>query len=211
MNGIIEKAKIYVKNYFADDSTGHDYAHSMRVYRTAVKLAKEENADLFTVSLAALLHDVDDRKFSPETAENKKNARAFMKDSGIDEITVQKICDIIEEISFRGSDSVIPCSIEGKCVQDADRLDAIGAIGIGRAFCYGAVHNRSMYDPAVPPRTDMNGEEYYSSRSTTINHFYEKLFKLSDMMNTTSAKRIAKQRDGFMRGFVDEFIAEWEE
>lgn len=206
---IIINAIEYIKNFFTSDFTGHDFQHSMRVYKTALRLAVQEGADTFITALAALLHDVDDRKLSPDTAENLQNARRFMESQAIDEVTAEMICDAIKQISFKGKDSVVPDTIEAKCVQDADRLDAMGAIGIARAFAYGGAHQRAMYDPEVKPALNMNCQQYYSAQGTTINHFYEKLFLLKDMMNTDSAKRIASERESLMRTFVDEFLKEW--
>lgn len=139
---MIEKAITYVKQLFAADSSGHDYHHTIRVYRLAVEIAKQENADMWIVQLAALLHDVDDAKLSPETYAKKRNAVNFMKGNGVDNEIIETVCKIIEEVSFAGNDSVVPSTIEGKCVQDADRLDAIGAIGIARAFAYGGSKGR---------------------------------------------------------------------
>ena len=207
---IIEKALAYVEAFFAKDYSGHDYFHTLRVYQMATHIAKKEQADLRIVQLAALLHDVDDRKLSPETCAEKTNARRFLTDNQVDGETVEVICRIIGEISFAGRDSVIPESLEGKCVQDADRLDAIGAIGIARAFAYGGSHNRFLHHPEMAPKTAMDKEDYHNSNSTTINHFYEKLFLLADMMNTPTAKEIAKARDRYMRDYVAQFMAEWE-
>lgn len=123
---------------------------------------------------------------------------------------IKMICDIIDVVSFAGIDSAVPKSIEGKCVQDADRLDAIGAIGIARAFAYGGNHNRAIYDPDIPFKEEMTKKEYQNNTSTTINHFYEKLFLLSKLMNTATAKTIAKERDAYMRIYISEFMAEWE-
>ncbi len=210
-SSIINNAIEYVKEIFASDFTGHDFQHTIRVYKVATELSKQEEADLFTVQLSALLHDVDDRKISPLTAENLDNARAFMKEQGVNRDTAEKVIAIIHQVSFKGSDSVVPDSIEGKCVQDADRLDALGAVGIARAFAYGGSHHRAMHNPDIPPRLNMSEQEYFSSQSTTVNHFYEKLFLLADMMNTRSAKVIAKERSDFMRSFLDEFLREWKE
>lgn len=211
MDNLLISATIeYVKEVFATDFSGHDFFHTMRVCQTATKIAMEEKADLQIVQLAALLHDVDDRKLSPETCENKDRAVAYMRSKGLSEDTITRVKDIIGEVSFVGTDSVVPKTLEGKCVQDADRLDALGAMGIARAFAYGGNHNRVMYDPEIPPALNMGKEEYQNHVSTTVNHFYEKLFLLKDMMNTGCAKRIAGHREQYMREYIDEFLAEWD-
>lgn len=207
---IINQALEYVKKIFESDYSGHDFYHTMRVYKTAVQIAVRENADILTVQLAALLHDVDDIKLSPTTYSVKKNAVDFMKQNKLSDEIINSVCKIIEEVSFAGSDSVVPSSIEGKCVQDADRLDAIGAVGIARAFAYGGNKGRKMYDPDIKPMTNMNKEQYrQNDNSTTINHFYEKLLLLKDMMNTETAKKIAERRHAFMQTYLNEFLAEW--
>ena len=207
---IIALAMAYVKEKFENEYSGHDWFHTLRVFRTATRIAEAEGADVVIVQLAALLHDVDDRKLSPETYAEQKNARNFLAENGVEESVICEICRIISEVSFVGRDSVVPSTLEGKCVQDADRLDAIGAIGIARAFAYGGNHNRLMYHPDIAPNPNMSKEEYIKSNSTTVNHFYEKLFKLTDMMNTDTAKRIAKERDAYMKDFIAEFMDEWE-
>ena len=210
MQTIIDNALEYVKKIFESDFSGHDYFHTLRVYKTAVRIAKAEGADVKIVSLAALLHDVDDIKLSPKTYENKDNARAFMSKNGIDKATADKICEIIDEISYKGTNSVEPKTLEGKCAQDADRLDAIGAVGVARAFAFGGNHNRVMHDPDIPPALNMSGEEYRRHISTTVNHFYEKLFNLADMMNTNTAREIAASRNQYMKDYISEFLAEWD-
>lgn len=207
---IINNAIAYVKEVFATDFSGHDYFHTMRVYKMATNLAIKENADLQLVQLAALLHDVDDRKLSPKTCENKDRAVAFMRSQNLSEDIIDRVREMIGEVSFMGKDSVIPKTLEGKCVQDADRLDALGAMGIARAFAYGGNHNRVMYDPGIPPALNMSKDEYRNHVSTTVNHFYEKLFLLKDMMNTDSAREIAESRERYMKEYIDEFMDEWE-
>ena len=207
---IIKEALRYVEAFFRQEFSGHDYFHTFRVFKMATHIALEEKADLEIVQLAALLHDVDDRKLSPATTAQKTNARIFLKEQQVDDATVSRILDIIDQISYAGKDSVVPSTLEGKCVQDADRLDAIGAIGIARAFAYGGHHNRLMYHPEILPNTDMGKEEYYNHQSTTINHFYEKLFLLTDMMNTPAAKKIAVARQAYMKEYIAEFFDEWE-
>ena len=207
---LIEKTLAYVEAFFSKEFSGHDYFHTFRVFKMATHIAQEEQADLEIVQLAALLHDVDDRKISPATTMQKNNARNFLKEHQVDDATVSQILDIIDQISYAGKDSVVPSTLEGKCVQDADRLDAIGAIGIARAFAYGGHHNRLMHHPKILPNMDMGKEEYYNHQSTTINHFYEKLFLLTDMMNTHSAKQIAIARQAYMQEYIKEFMEEWE-
>lgn len=207
---IIERALELTKKLFENDFSGHDYFHTLRVFKMATRIAEKEGAELETVQLVALLHDVDDIKLSPETHRNKDNARAFLKESGVDEKRIDEVCRMIGEISYVGKDSVVPGTLEGKCAQDADRLDAIGAIGIARAFAYGGSHNRQMHNPETEPNLNMTEEEYRRSNSTTVNHFYEKLFNLTEMMNTKTAKEIAKEREGYMKAYIDEFMAEWE-
>ena len=206
-----ESAINYVKLIFADDCSGHDFHHTMRVYRLALQIAEREKADLQIVKLAALLHDVDDVKLSPETYADKKNAVSFMKKSGVSDEMIDRVCRIIEEVSFAGTDSVVPSTIEGKCVQDADRLDATGAIGIARTFAYGGSKGRKIYDPEIKPLLSMNQEEYRRNQnSTSVNHFYEKLLLLRDMMNTETAKELATHRHAVMESYLEEFMAEWE-
>ena len=210
MEQLVQNATKFIKEIFQNDFSGHDFFHSMRVYRTAINIAEAEHADLEVVALAALLHDVDDRKLSPMTAEKKENAARFMRSQNVPESEIRQVCQIIDEVSFKGTDSVRPSMPEGKCVQDADRLDALGAIGIARTFAYGGSHNCAIYDPELPPRTAMNQAQYYSSKSTSLNHFYEKLFLLEGMMNTETGKAIARKRTQYMQQFVDEFLHEWD-
>ena len=207
---IIEKALTYVKDFFENEFSGHDYFHTLRVFNMATHIATAEKADLKVVQLAALLHDVDDRKLSPATYKNKDNARRFLSENQVDAATIENIITIIGQISYAGKDSVAPATLEGQCAQDADRLDAIGAIGIGRAFAFGGNHDRLMHHPDIAPCMDMTREEYFKHESTTINHFYEKLFLLEGLMNTPTAKKLAHARHTFMEAFVAEFMDEWE-
>ena len=210
MEQIVDDALAFVKDAFCDDCSGHDYFHTLRVYNMAVKLAEQEHADLDIVRLAALLHDVDDIKLSPETYANQDRAAGCLRAHGVSETRIKTICGVIGVVSFRGSDSVTPETVEGKCVQDADRLDALGAIGIARAFAYGGSRGRVMYDPEVKPVENMDGEQYQNHCATTVNHFYEKLFLLKDLMNTDTAKKIAEQRENYMRRYLAEFLKEWD-
>ncbi len=210
MENIIAEAIKFIETIFKNDFSGHDYFHSLRVYNIARTIAEKEGADIDIVSLAALLHDVDDIKLSPQTYEKKENAVKFLKSKNVSDIVITQICNVIDEMSFNGIDSVVPSTIESKCVQDADRLDALGAIGIARVFAYGGSHNREMYNPDILPVMGMSKEEYRNHVSTSINHFYEKLFLLKDMMNTSSGKEIAGKRESYMKSYVEEFMLEWD-
>lgn len=207
---IINDAIEFVREQFRDDFSGHDYYHTERVYRLALRVARAEGADLFVVSLAALLHDVDDRKLSPETHATKGKAVAFMRSHDLPEDIIQAVVEIIKRLSYAGDGADVPDTLEGKIVQDADRLDAIGAIGIARTFAYGGSHHRPMHDPDEAPRLNMTREEYAASQSTSINHFYEKLLRLKDRMNTAEGKRMAQERHRFMEQYLEEFFAEWD-
>ena len=210
MDELIRAAIDYARNVFREDSSGHDLDHTLRVYRTANLLAEQEGANRELVSLIALLHDVDDVKLFPESNPGLEHAVSFLRTHAVSADRIAEICAAIRQISFAGKDSVTPDTLEGKCVQDADRLDALGAVGIARAFAYGGAHHRKMYDPAVLPKMEMSGEEYRQyGGSTTINHFHEKLLLLEDLMNTSAAKRIAAERTAYMRGFLEEFRKEW--
>ena len=211
---MIEKAKKYARHLMEKDSSGHDYYHALRVLHLAERIAAEESRfrhlDMELVQLIAILHDVDDRKLSPETCENLDRARDFLNENGVEEARIELIVTGIRQISFKGADSVSPDTIEAKCVQDADRLDAIGAIGIARTFAFGGSRGARMYDPDEAPRLNMDAETYANTRSHTINHFYEKLLLLKDMMNTETGRQMAAHRHAYMEEFLKEFYAEWE-
>lgn len=206
---IIVAARVYIEEVFRDDTSGHDAYHTFRVCRLAEEIARVEGADLFETQLTALLHDLDDRKLSPETHEEKLRAVGFMREQGIADELIDRVCRNISEVSFAGKDSVKPCTLVGQVVQDADRLDALGAIGIARMFAYGGHAGRPMYDPAVPPLLGMGREEYVNRPTTSFNHFYEKLFLLKDMMNTQAARQIAVQRQAYMEDYARRFLEEW--
>lgn len=211
---MVEKAKIFVEKYMKGDASGHDFHHTLRVLHVAETIAREEKkskkVDLEDVRLIALLHDVDDRKLSPQTHENLDNARNFLKENGASGEKMELILDSIRKLSFKGTGKTVPDSIEGKIVQDADRLDAIGAIGIARAFAFGGSRGREMYDPDEPPQRNMDAESYHASKGHTINHFYEKLLLLKDLMNTETGKAMAQHRHGYMESFLEEFYGEWD-
>ncbi len=206
--GIFERAKEFARKVFEGDSSGHDIYHTIRVHDLARTICSHEGGDEDIIRLAALLHDVDDPKLFGQNG--FMNARAFMDSESVPIDDQLFICDIISEISFKGKDSVTPSSLEGRIVQDADRMDAIGAIGIARAFAYGGSRGRAMHIPGEGPKQGMSEKEYFDNKGTSINHFHEKLLLLKDMMNTETAKSMAQKRHDYMVGYLDEFMAEWE-
>ena len=205
---VFSDAADFARDIFADDSSGHDFYHTMRVHDLARTICSKEGGDMDIVRLASLLHDVDDRKLFGDNG--YANARRFMDSESIDPVIQDVVCHIISQISFKGEDTVIPDTLEGRIVQDADRMDAIGAIGIARTFAYGGSRGRQMHVPGEMYREGMSEAEYFANRGTSINHFHEKLLKLKDMMNTETAKRMASHRHDYMVAFLDEFMAEWE-
>ncbi|MCQ3935921.1 MAG: phosphohydrolase [Chloroflexi bacterium] len=208
---IIEKTADHVRREFAGESSGHDWWHIHRVWKSALAICKIEKADAFIVQLAALLHDLDDWKFNQHGDETPLRARAWLDSCSVEPAVADSVCGIITNISYKGAGVENKMkTLEGMIVQDADRLDAIGAIGIGRAFAYGGYANRPLYDPDSPPKMHASFEEYKNSKSATINHFYEKLLLLKDRMNTETAKRIAEKRHAVMVKFLDQFMLEWE-
>jgi uncharacterized protein len=196
----------------SQDSSGHDWWHIDRVRNTAVQIARQEGADPVIVELAALLHDIADWKFhgGDETA-GPRAARDWLSQFPLPDQSLDHICDIIATLSFKGANVATPMTtLEGQCVQDADRIDAIGAIGIARAFAYGGHKGRAMYDPEHPPTLHDSFEAYKRNAGPTINHFHEKLLLLRDRMNTTTAKAIADERHQFMEAFLQQFHREWD-
>ena len=210
MSDLVEAALAFARTFFAGEGSGHDYWHTYRVWKTAVRLAEQEGADVETTALAALLHDVDDAKLSPETAAEKRNAVAFLRMHDVPEERIAVVTHIIGQVSFKGEDSVVPDSLEGKCVQDADRLDAIGAIGIARTFAFGGSRSRPIWNPEEKPRVHLREADYRAQGGCTINHFYEKLLLLKEMMNTPAARAMAEHRHRVMTDYLEEFYAEWE-
>jgi uncharacterized protein len=209
---LILRTIVFVKQNLANAEGGHDWFHIERVYKNALLIAKDEICDLKVVQLGALLHDIADSKFhdGDETIGPKK-ARQFLESEKVDENTIVPVINIIENISFKGGNfDKSFSSIELNVVQDADRLDAIGAIGIARTFNYGGFKNRALYNPEIAPNTKMTKEEYKKNEAPTINHFYEKLLLLKDTMNTAAGKKIAQQRHRYMEGFLAQFYAEWD-
>jgi len=207
--GISDEARSFIRSLFAGDCSGHDYWHSIRVYENTARICDTEpNADRSAVTLAALLHDADDRKLGGDWV-NMPNAVGFLRSHEVPEDRISFIVHIISQVSFKGKDTETPDTIEGQVLQDADRLDAIGAIGIARAFAYGGSRGRPIYDPNNIPRGDMSEAEYFSGTPDSIAHFHEKLLLLKDMMNTAEGKRIAERRHSFMKAFLAEFDSEW--
>ena len=210
MEQLIEKTIAFVKLALADAEGGHDWFHIERVYNNAKLIAAEETCDLLVVKLGALLHDIADSKFhdGDETI-GPRIARDFLQRQNLDQHLIDHVISIIENISYKGGNFERTFnSIELQIVQDADRLDAIGAVGIARAFNYGGFKNRALYNPDIKPELGMTKEQYKNSKSPTINHFYEKLLLLKDKMNTESAKKIAEGRHRFMEAFLQQFYDE---
>lgn len=208
---VIEKTAEYVKKESYGESTGHDWWHIYRVWTIAKEIALKENANIFIVELAALLHDIADWKFNDGNEDiGSLIATQWLSQFDISPIEIKHVSDIIRTVSFKGAKVKVEMqSIEGEIVQDADRIDALGAIGIARAFAYGGKKDRELYDPATPPTLHTTFEEYKQNNSSTINHFYEKLLLLKDRMNTKTGKQIAAKRDMYMREYLKQFICEF--
>jgi uncharacterized protein len=208
---VIAATAAHVRGLLAGDSSGHDWWHVHRVWQTARHLAQREGADWYVVELAALLHDVADWKFhgGDETL-GPRTAAAWLEGQGVDTPTIEHVREIIGQLSFKGAGVATPMrTLEGQVVQDADRLDAIGAIGIARAFAYGGHAGRAMYDPEIPPERHDSFEAYKRNSGPTINHFHEKLMLLKDRMNTSAGRALAEGRNAFMLEFLARFHAEW--
>lgn len=208
---VIENTINFVKKKLENAESGHNWFHMERVYNNALLIAKDETCNLEVVQLAALLHDIADSKFhdGDETV-GPKVARAFLTSENVSEETINHVVKIIENISFKGGNFEKQfTSKELEIVQDADRLDAIGAVGIARTFNYGGYKNREIYNPEISPNLTMSKEEYKNSTAPTINHFYEKLLLLKDKMNTETGKKIAQLRHDFMETFLEQFYNEW--
>ncbi|MFT4313398.1 MAG: HD domain-containing protein [Candidatus Woesearchaeota archaeon] len=209
---IIQKTVEYVKDTLSHAEGGHDWWHVYRVWKLSQKIAKTEKVDTFVVELGALLHDIADSKFydGDETIGPQK-ARQFLESLDVQEHIIQHVANIVAHISFKGGNYKQTFKTpELDIVQDADRLDAMGAIGIARTFNFGGHKGREIYNPNIKPNINMNKEEYKNSTSPTLNHFYEKLLLLKDRMNTNTGKSIAEQRHIFMEKYLDEFYAEWQ-
>ena len=207
----IDKTITFVKQQLANAEGGHDWFHIERVYNNALTIAKHENVNVFVVKLGALLHDIADSKFhNGDEAIGPKIAESFMRSIAIENHVIEHVINIIKNISFAGGKN--PQSFKSPeldVVQDADRLDAIGAIGIARTFNYGGFKNRPLFDPSIKPNLKMSKAEYKASTAPTINHFYEKLLLLKDKMNTKTGLQMAKERHAYMEQFLAQFYAEW--
>ena len=211
-NTLIDKTILFVKATLAQAEGGHDWFHIERVYKNALLIAESEKCDVEIVQLGALLHDIADSKFhNGDESIGPKTARAFLESEKVEPTIIDHVIAIIENISFKGGKVERQfSSIELDIVQDADRLDAIGAIGIARTFNYGGFKNRALYNPEIAPNLSMTKDEYKNNEAPTINHFYEKLLLLKDKMNTQTGKQIAQDRHRYMEDFLEQFYAEWE-
>ncbi|WP_027138192.1 HD domain-containing protein [Gaetbulibacter saemankumensis] len=208
----LKQTKLFVKEQLADAEGGHDWFHILRVYNNALLIAKTEPVNLFVVQLGALLHDIADSKFHDgNESVGSQKAREFLFKLNVDSSIIEHVVKIIENISFKGGNEAQKFkSPELDVIQDADRLDAIGAIGIARCFNYGGFKNRAIFDPNIKPNLKMTKEEYKTSTAPSINHFYEKLLLLKDRMNTKTGYKIAAERHQFMLQFLDQFYNEWD-
>ncbi len=205
----IQETAMYVRLQFEQDASGHDWWHIHRVWQLAINIAKHEKADLFLVEMAALLHDLDDWKLKAQHDKTERS-RQWMEKLGIENKVIDQVEAIIAEVSFKGAGvDTTPQSLEAQVVQDADRLDAIGAIGIARTFAYGGNKNRQIYDPEIKPEYHIDFESYKKTNAPTINHFYEKLLLLKDRINTNYGKKLAEERHKFMKLYLDQFFKEW--
>ena len=209
---VIKKTKEYAKKTLDGEGSGHDFWHVYRVWKMAKHIGKREKADMFVVEIASLLHDIADYKLhGGDTEIGPKTAAKWLKSLNVDEKTIEHVCQIIRDASFKGAKVKTPMkTLEGKIVQDADRLDAIGAIGIARTFAYGGNKGAPIYEPNVKPIMYKTFEAYKNNTPPTITHFYEKLLLLKDLMNTKTAKKIAEGRHKYMEGYLKKFYLEWE-
>lgn len=208
---LISKVEQFVKETLKEDVTGHDYYHAFRVRDVAMTIAKTEPGELRVIELAALLHDISDFKFNGgDDTKGGRIAEKFLNGIGEQESVISQVVDVINSVSFKGANVEIKhLTNEAKIVQDADRLDALGAIGIGRCFSYGGYKGHPMHDPEVPVVMHTSFEQYKNHKGTSLNHFYEKLFLLKDRMNTKTGGALAEHRHAFMEQFVNTFLLEW--
>jgi uncharacterized protein len=209
-NEIVQKTEDYIKQEFSQELAAHDWFHIQRVCRQALAIAKKEGGDKFIIKMVALLHDLDDFKFNDDSANIPKARKWLDHFPGLAEEVIKKICDSVAAISFKGAGVKNKiASLEGQIVQDADRLDALGAIGIARVFTFSGSRSREIYNPSIKPRFHKTFAAYKKHQTTAINHFYEKLLLLKDLLNTPTAQQIAKKRHQFMEKYLEQFFAEW--
>ncbi len=207
---IITAAEAFVRSKLAHDFSGHDWWHIDRVRNNAVTIARKENADVFLCELTALLHDVTDEKICEDELLAEQQLKDWLGAQQLPPELIAEVLEIISTMSYKGGSRAPMTTLEGRIVQDADRLDAIGAVGISRVFAYSGAKGRPIHDPAVKPRQAMTKEEYRNGRDTAINHFYEKLLKLKQLMNTDYGIQMAEQRHTFMEQYLEQFYGEWE-
>lgn len=208
---VIERTADYMKDRLSNDSSGHDWWHTYRVWKLGRKIAVSEHANLYVVELSCLLHDIADYKLRGGDEEiGPRLSEEWLQSLSVDSQVVNHVKDIISTSSFKGANAENKIrTLEGQCVQDADRLDAIGAIGTARCFAFGGKKGNIIYDPSIPVNIGMSEEEYKRADHPQINHFYEKLLLLKDRMNTQTAKRMAEERHQFMEKFLEQFLKEW--
>ncbi|PEY31998.1 phosphohydrolase [Bacillus cereus] len=205
----IQKTIDFVKHILEKDASGHDWYHIERVHKLAISLSEKEGGNRFVIEMAALLHDVADEKLNESEEAGMKKVSDWLEGLDVAEEEKEHILHIIANMSYKGGHGGNIETLEGKVVQDADRLDALGAIGIARTFAYGGAKGRLMYEPNIPPREVMTKEEYRKNNDPSLNHFYEKLLKLKDLMNTEAAKKEAEVRHRYMEEFIEQFMKEW--
>ena len=209
---LVSRVAEHIKARFSGEGSGHDWYHIERVWQLARRLAREEGAVMEIAELGALVHDIADWKFhGGDDAVGPREAERLLREEGAPEALIAPVVDIVATISYKGAGVATPMrTLEGRCVQDADRLDALGAIGIARCFAYGGYAGRALYDPALPPVMHASAEAYKAAKGSSLNHFHEKLLLLKDRMNTPAGLRLAQERHQFMEGFVAQFLREWE-
>lgn len=206
---VIDETEQWVKDQLLNETTGHDWYHIVRVTNVAKEIGEKENADLFIVEIASLLHDLADDKVNKNGQQVITDIRYWLKNHNVDETNIEHIINIIQTISFKGGHEKRLHTLEAEIVQDADRIDALGAIGIARAFQYSGSQGQAIYDPNLFVRKHMTFEEYRNEKSSAVHHFYEKLLRLKDKMNTETGKQMARERHEFMENFLEQFYKEW--
>lgn len=209
-SNVVERAHEIISDFHQNDLTGHDYWHVIRVYNNALHIHSEEGGNLFVIQMAALFHDFIDYKLTSDEERQIEKVKHFLAEHDVDKAIIARIVHAMQAVSFKGGNNLFEAStLEDKIVQDADRLDALGAVGIARAFIFGGSKGHVLYQPEIKPRENMTFEEYRNDDNTMINHFYEKLLKLKEMMNTKTAKSMANERHGFMEKYLEQFYVEW--